>query len=489
VSALEVFGLEDNILAERMALGTMPGDEIAEPMDKLLAWTPDRGWLAWNDHIWSSISEPEAVEHVRAELKRWFAILVTQKGVTEKDAKHYAKLLTATKAKNVAYFLKGLLTVPTEKFDADPLVVNCLNGVFDIRTKELLQPDPRMYITKSAGASYNRNAQHDDWDKVREAIPEDKEQWLQVRYGQAITGYPVDDDVLPIQTGGGSNGKTSMVAACVAAAGSYGVFVPEKVLLAGQGEHPTELMTLRGARLAVIEETPEGKHLPTKRLKDLIGTPIMTARLMRQDFVHWNASHSLFLNTNYVPQVSETDHGTWRRLALVKFPFKFVDPEDPLMGPNERHGDPGLRDRIRYNTDDQLEAVLAWMIDGAVAWYEMGRRQWPLPISVQDDTAAWRAETDLVLAYARERLTFDPEGSVLSTEFFDDFTDWLKSNGRQTWNNQTFADRFMGHELFEDNNVTKGQIAVPLDVSRRYPSTLSVPVSGKKTVWKGVRFN
>ena len=82
-------------------------------------------------------------------------------------------------------------------------------------------------------------------------------------------------------------------------------------------------MTLRGARLALLEETPEARHLNVKRLKDTVGTPRMSARYIRQDTVEWDCTHSLFVSTNYRPRVDETDHGTWRRLALVTFPFVY----------------------------------------------------------------------------------------------------------------------------------------------------------------------
>ena len=36
----------------------------------------------------------------------------------------------------------------------------------------------------------------------------------------------------------------------------FAVTLPDRVLLARNGDHPTELMTLRDARLAVMEEFP-----------------------------------------------------------------------------------------------------------------------------------------------------------------------------------------------------------------------------------------
>jgi putative DNA primase/helicase len=51
--------------------------------------------------------------------------------------------------------------------------------------------------------------------------------------------------------------------------------------------------------------------------------------------------------TNYIPVVTETDWGTWRRLALVKFPYTFRKPHEELKSETDRRGDPTLKRRIQ----------------------------------------------------------------------------------------------------------------------------------------------
>lgn len=491
---VQSFHLDDSPLAERIATGTLSGtlgifDPELEgtPMRDYLLWTGDRAWMRWDGKVWAQVIDAEAIELVRVKLKALFTRLASHPDLRPEDVKRISVLLTKRKAADVTYFLRGLLAVGADKFDAHPDLINCQNGVVDLRNGEVRDHDRYLFFSKITPGDYLPDATHPDWDQALAAIPEDIQYWLQVRYGQAITGYPVDDDVLPVQSGGGSNGKSTIVNAVLSAVGGFGVVVPEKTLLANMGEHPTEVMVFRGARLAIIEETPEGKHLPTKRLKDLVGTPVMTGRYMHKDFVQWDATHSLFLNSNYVPQVTETDHGTWRRLALVKFPYKYVHPMDPLMADNERHGDPGLRDRLRFNTDDQLEAVLAWLIEGAQAWYAGDRSMVKTPLTVAVDTADWRAETDLIMAFCMEKVTFDPSSRVVSKELFECFTEWLQESGRQLWSEQTFASRFAAHELAEKNHVEKKRVDKPVGVVMRYP--YSVPPTTKTTLWMGVKFS
>lgn len=460
---------------------------VAKGNEHQLAWTPGRGWLKYTGKRWEEVSEATATETVRVSLKEIYLAAVV-KAESAHTVKLLAPLLTKSKIMNVTTLVRGILERDSSDFDQYPYLLNVQNGVVDLRTGDLLQHAYDFYFTKVTAVDWKPGASvtNPDWHTALEAAPEDIQAWLQVRFGQAVTGYMTDDDVLPILQGSGSNGKSTIVSAIVASLGDYAAVVPEKVLTGNSNDHSTEKTTLQGARFALIEETPEGRHLPTKALKDLLGTPVMTARRMRMDNETWNATHSLFLTTNYKPVVSETDHGTWRRLALVEFPFTFKAPGERLLTPNERHGDPGLRDRIRDNAGSQLEAVLDWVVSGAQKWFENGSRQLDIPATVKEDTAAWRAETDLILAYVNERLEFTEGAAVSTAELFSDFSMWLADSHRPKWSDGTFTARFQDHQLCTSNYVTKARPKTPPPLSHRHP--FNTPAAARPWVWLNVKF-
>ncbi len=131
--------------------------------------------------------------------------------------------------------------------------------------------------------------------------------------------------------------------------GGYFTLVSRKLLVGNATDHPTESMPLRGARLAAVEELPEGRHLNLAMIKSLVGTSKITAREMRKDNITFDATHALLVNTNYEPQVDETDHGTWRRLGMVHFPFTYRKPGASCDGPFDRPGDGNIRQRANIN--------------------------------------------------------------------------------------------------------------------------------------------
>lgn len=320
-------------------------------------------------------------------------------------------------------------------------------------------------------------------------MPEDEHTWLQTWYGQAITGYPNDDDRILIQDGHGANGKSTIVNGCVNALGDYATPVSHKVLLANTGDHPTETMSLKGARFAVLEELPEGGRVNDHQLKMIAGTDKIKARRMRQDDTEFTATHSLIVNTNHMPVVTNADHATWRRLVLLRFPYKFIHPTEKILAPNQRHGDPSLRERIMDNRGGQLEAVLAWLVAGAMQWYVQGSTlKTPWPERVKAETDSWQADADPILNYIQERLTFDPECQVLSKELYEDFAETLRASGRTVWNDQTFTSRFLANELVSANRVEKSRKLDP-KCSRRLRPDYGMPITGKVAVWSGIRFN
>src|SRR6185503_5350611 len=108
----------------------------------------------------------------------------------------------------------------------------------------------------------------------------------------------------------------------LAACGDYASPASPK-LIAEKGEHSTERADLRGQRLLVAEELTENRALNVTAIKQITDVTHIKARYIRRDNMSFLASHSLFVTTNYVPIINETDHGTWRRLALLEFPFTF----------------------------------------------------------------------------------------------------------------------------------------------------------------------
>jgi len=432
-------------------------EQVAEDcLASRFCWSPQLGWMQWNSRVWEHVDDATVRDEVRQYLAAWVVEQMTKPtaGVGFEDL---LKLLTKGRIAALTDLARGILLVDGADFDSDPDVLTVENGVVDLRTSTLMPHDPERYLTRYVPTPFRPGARHNDLDAVLSAVSAEVASWLQLRLGQGITGHMPDDDVMLLMHGDGKNGKSTLIDAATGALGGNtmngAMTLIDDAVLSGDRDAKEERMALKGARLAFAEELPEGRRLNVVQLKKAVGTALMKSRHLYKGEVLWNASHTLLLTTNYKPTVSETDHGTWRRLALVPFPYTFVRE---VTAEHERPGDAGIKRRITEKP--QREAMLAWLIEGARRWYEADRTMPEHPAEVQQATREWREESDAIMRYWSERLIPDYSAHVISKELMDDLNQFLGEIGQQSWSQKTAADRFGAHEETKSHKIEKQTI-------------------------------
>lgn len=451
------------------------------------------GWLQWTGKVWREVPDKVPL----AELRRWTTASLAA-AIPKGDPVKWARRLDTPKLRNALTLAEGFdeLSIDPAELDANPDLLNCQNGTVCLHLGgELVPHNPQHYITKITAADYDPTALHEDWNAALQAVPADVQPWLQTRYGQAITGHMCPDDRVVIQQGGGSNGKSTVLAGIAGALGDYYHLAPAKLLIGGQtlGATP-DMAELRGRRFVAMEETPESGRLDVVGLKSLAGTLLISARKLYRDPVSFAATHTLFVNTNYLPQVGETDEGTWRRLLLVAFPYTFTRDREPL-GDRELPGDAKLRARLEGKA--QREAALAWLVEGAVRWYDAGREFGPVPERVLADTEEWRWQTDHVATFWEEYLTPDPNSYIWTGDLIWMFDQFMTHRGNSRVAESTFVRRFENHRMTTAVAVSRTRLSTgsrqKLYQSR--PPTPSDPHSrlpgaptGQVWCWTGLAF-
>lgn len=324
----------------------------------------------------------------------------------------------------------GRIYIRTSDLDADPNILNCPNGTVDLRTGTIRRHDPGDYITKSTGVPFDPTASHELWDKARQAFAPGIEEWLQLRIGEGTYGLPSHDDSMLFCFGQGSNGKSTLTDAILNALGDYAVFLHDKALLGSTQDHGTEQMILRGARWGILEELPEAQVLRPAMIKKLIGTSKITARLMRQDNVTFNVTHSLIVNSNHRPTVLENDRGTWRRLVAVPWPWTFKFASESLDDETERRADPAIKFGLSRNLNVQ-KAALAWIVAGARLFNDNDRSCGAAPEAVLAETASWRSDSDTFGTFFDQELIADNLSCVPTREVLERYNEWLQDLGKK----------------------------------------------------------
>lgn len=466
-----------------------------------VAWAPGLGWMLWDGARWK-IVEAEAVSSVvRLKYADEFARWAAKYGQTGQDkdlamAKGFKRLLNTSGLSGVLTGLRDTVYRDAVEFDAHPYLLNVTNGVVDLRSGKIGPHDPGLFMTKVTAGAFTPGYRHPDWEKAKEALPAETLEWLQLRMGAAVAGTQVADDAVFLH-GGGSNGKSLFSNdGIVRALGDYAM-LKSSALIASQKNDATaaspDKADLKGARFVLIEELPEEFALSTKAVKELAGTGSITGRQLYHKPITFDATHSLFVNTNHVPNVTDTDWGTWRRLTLVPFPYTFTsNPQDE----SERKGDRDLVQRVRANVSGQWDAIVTWLCEGAQAVLTdnsalfIGKRdeddgRAPL---VKAATRDWRKDADRLMAYADDALVMDPTGCVAKVDLVWHFNRWMTEQGSAKWSARLIGDRMKGHPSFA--KVTIRRLAAEDTPSR--PTTengeILPSLSARPEVFTGFRF-
>jgi putative DNA primase/helicase len=504
-----VVGFTPAAMAEHVAKEVLQGDYLR---------APGLGWFKYDGVRWAEVEEGVPGESVRQYVLERLIAAIKEHGARSEEAAGWTKFTTAA-AIGAVVRLAGVITgvvAAAAEFDADPDVLNTPSGVVLLATGELRPHDPKYMVTKVTSGSYVPGYTHTDWEQALSAVTRSVRSWFQVRIGQAITGHPTDDGVVPLLQGGsGENGKGAITTdGLVPALGDYASPASVK-LFSGRGEHSTEQADLRGRRLMIAEELTEGQSLNTTAIKRVADVAWIKARYTHQDNIEFPASHSLFMTSNFRPRVSETDGGTWRRLCLVVFPYTFVKAGIPLVGQNERRGDLGLKPRIRENATGQHDAIVTWAVEGAMRWYRWRAENdaahaagGDLPASpmlfvpeVAEATAAWRGESDRIAGFWAERLVVERGCSVVVSELLEEFNAWMSANGHNEWPKETFGPRFENHDVTRRSGAERRRSAkrdglVRRVVNQAEPNWLvsgarkgvPVPEMGQLHIWVGIRY-
>lgn len=440
------------------------GGRLAEAMAGKFYYTTQLGWLKWDGARWATVADEITLERVRRwvlgkhreAVRNFLARQAAGKvddGATLADdpavagwakAQSRARIVAiTTTARGHAHLFRdaGL-------FDRDPDVLNTPGGVVDLRTGEVLPHDPARMITKVTGAHYVPGAESLALKSALQAVPDDAVDWLQLRLGEAVTGH--SGEQLVLLSGTGRNGKTLLMGSVFRALGDYAAKVPNTLLLRTRatGAATPERMTLRGVRLAYMEETPEDGYLDATVVKDLLDAEEIEGRHLYKDIVTWRPTHSMFLNTNHPPTMGDTGDGAWRRLTRLDFPYRYRKPDEELERETDRRGDPALKAALG-RTREGREALLAWLVQGAIRYYQAGsiEQAGPDPASVVSAVRTWREESDDLIRFIRSEMDFDPSGWVARSDMYQAFAEWLRSGGQKAPSFKTFSQRMAGHSV------------------------------------------
>jgi len=397
--------------------------------DKLRFDHSRKRWLVWDGARWNMDLDGEP-----QRLSREAARLRLRAGMDEPGESKRKDLLKWATGAEASYRVKCALeaasiTAPiyttSDRFDTDPWLMACANGVVDLRTGELRTARQDDMITMSTRLVFNPRADADRWYQfLDEVFNADEEliSFIQRAVGYSLTGLTTEQCFFPCW-GKGANGKSVFLQTLRLILGEYAESTPFSTFIdEGRRDSTNDVAALRSARVVTASEVAEGKSLNEARIKTLTGGDPVTARFLFAEYFTYTPQYKIWLAVNHKPNVRDMSEATWRRVRLIPFTAFFP---------------PGKADTdLPQKLMAEASGILTWAVSGCLMWQTLGLGT---AYAVQQATKEYRQEQDEIGQFVDEKCVLDETSEVRAGALYKAYREWCEAGGLKAKNQVIFG--------------------------------------------------
>lgn len=380
-----------------------------------LRYVPEWGWLRWDGTRWARTPDVLVMDMARriCRLVATEAREDPEAGQESTRRKLAARISSAATAAAVERLARGAPEHLSDAriWDSDPYLLNTPGGAVELRTGRLRPHRREDYCTKITKATPRGRSER--WERFLERVTTPEiAAYLKRLAGYALTGS-TQEECFTYLYGQGGNGKGTFLNTLTSIMGDYAIVTSAETFLETRHDrHPTEIAKMQGARLVAAQEVDEGARWNEARLKELTGRDPITARFMRKDEFTFLPQLTLIFAGNHRPQLKSTDAAIRRRFHLV--PFEQQIPE------SER--DPRLKDNLLAEAD----AIMAWAVEGALDWQEVGLSP---PDSIRSATESYLDSEDTFGLWLDECCIVGADHQEAGSLLYASFKRWKEARG------------------------------------------------------------
>ena len=347
-------------------------------------------------------------------------------------------------------------------FDSQPHLLNCTNGVIDLKLGTLMPHDRHLMLSYLCPVDFNPTARHPVFEESLRAFTrnhDDLAPFLKTLTGYTIQGAKSEERII-ILHGLANHGKgmfmdsiTNMLGPDYACAISFDSIKKQDRNSAGASG---DIARLEGKRLVIVSEIDKGSKLAESFMKQMSGNDSIIARQMYKGEREFRPTHQFWLQTNYRPGFDSQDSGNKRR--YMEIPFDNDLSKDPLVKFD------GKVKLIMRHDKEFLMAVLAWAVAGAVDYYADGLHP---PACVKAATAELLAHNDFLSTFMYDECIKESKGTVRVVEMLEAYNRWSSDQGETSVQGHTF-NHMMEERGFKRHNVRQND-------------------GSQKKMWRGIR--
>lgn len=321
------------------------------------------------------------------------------------------------------------LYVDENDMDAMEEFIAVENGLVNLKTRDLVPNAPDALMVKYCNVRYDPSADCPTWRKcVSTWFGSEEVAWyMQKVLGKMLAGRP-DEEAFYLLIGDGANGKSSFLETISEVMGGYSKALSDETVIGRKGTpasgHRADIVRLQGARFVYCSETGSGESFRAADLKRISGGDKISARgAYAAEVKEFPARFTLFIATNFAPNMQGADNAMRRRIRLIDFPHDFEnDPKYRAMRIK------GLSQVLKA----ERSGIFNWLLEGRDGELKEGL---VVPKSVLDASNAYVDSHDLVTQWFDERCEIgrpEKENDPSTKDLFESYCQWLESMNEPT---------------------------------------------------------
>lgn len=336
-----------------------------------------------------------------------------------------------------------------EKLNADPYLICCKNGVYDLSKMEFRDGKPEDCISISMKIDYipKPSKYMEDLQLfLKSILPNNADRDYVLKFlGICLTGRNPERKSL-IWSGDSSNGKSVFMQLVKITFGEYYHTFSSALLSdtrpASKDATP-DLVCFKYKRICIGSEPDANKPINSAFFKQMTGNDDVNARGLHKDQDTLEQTWKICTLCNTIPKFDADEQAIWNRLRCVEFPNKFVDVPDP-------------KKKNEYKTDAKiLEKLTLYKSDFLLLLIE--KYQLYLREGLQDTknilafTRKYRESGNYVLEFARANLVESKTKHSFFSNLYAQYKFWFKRSypGEPLMNERKFTDALK--KIYPDN--------------------------------------
>ena len=391
-------------------------------------------WYIWQDGRWVKQGEDGLVHDQLETVLNLLLLYVKEQTFLTDDPdekellQSYDKYLHSIRKhvpmKNIIQVLATKVRKSLPDFDSNPYILNTTFLAYDLRDGSVVDnvqdynvtmqtrthlPD---FLTKPCSRWYTF---------IDEIMSHDKEKaaFLQRALGYSLLGDNKEECIFMAYGAQSRNGKSTLFRALAAALGPdyMKTTAPDLICEKRNGDSvdfrtPQPMLAmLVGARIVDMPEARQGVRLDAAAMKTLTGRDHLTTRGLYEKPFSFVPQFTMWMNTNYLPEINDKTVFFSNRVWVIEFNEKFDG--DNL--------DVNLKEF--FTQPDNLPTILGWLVDGCRDYMLQGLNP---PECVRQATENYRNNNDRIGRFIKECVTQtnDPKDVLQRATLYKCYREW-----------------------------------------------------------------